>query len=260
MAEESYVHYSQQSYWDNRYSQGTNQTDWYFAYNQAIKELLDTFDTKDIKILHVGCGNSLFSEYLAKAGYLNVTNIDYSPVVIEQMKKKYSDSLPNAKWLVMDGLSLKFPDASFHVVCEKGTLDAVLCGEDFEVNARKFNREMSRVLKHGGQFISMTFERPHRRLPFLDDYSYGWKVLYMKVKGELAPVDEGEESSIYQNEKSLVETERVKENDKNEEKAQETKDVSDMKIVEKQEISDKLKDEEEEDNDDDCYIYVMLKQ
>lgn len=54
--------------------------------------------SKDDHILMVGCGNSKLSEQMYEAGYKNITNIDISPTVIEQMK----NLSPGMEWHVMD--------------------------------------------------------------------------------------------------------------------------------------------------------------
>ena len=45
--------------------------------------------TKESKILNVGAGNSPFSETMYEEGYKNITNIDFSDIVVEDMKEKY---------------------------------------------------------------------------------------------------------------------------------------------------------------------------
>lgn len=61
-------------------------------------------------------------------GYRDITNIDYSQVVIDNMKER-SEAARSMRWLVMDIRSLRFDRASFDVVIEKATLDALLVHE-----------------------------------------------------------------------------------------------------------------------------------
>ena len=61
-------------------------------------------------------------------GFTDITNIDYSSVVINNMKKKYNN-LPSMKWAVMDIRDLKYCEHTFDVVIEKGTLDSLLVDE-----------------------------------------------------------------------------------------------------------------------------------
>ena len=57
---------------------------------------------KNLRILVLGCGNAEFSEELYDAGYQNITNIDISPVCIQQMSVKNALTRPNMSWLVGD--------------------------------------------------------------------------------------------------------------------------------------------------------------
>lgn len=62
-------------------------------------------------------------------GYKNIVNTDYSPVVIERMRARYTDTMPDMTWLEMDINKLAFDDCSFDCVLEKGTIDALLVDE-----------------------------------------------------------------------------------------------------------------------------------
>ena len=58
-------------------------------------------------ILMIGCGNSAFStDMYLNGGYHNIVNIDYSEIVIEEMKAKTSKTCPDMKWEVGDVTNL----------------------------------------------------------------------------------------------------------------------------------------------------------
>jgi len=62
-------------------------------------------------------------------GFKNIVNIDYSPVVISNMQSRYK-ALQGLEWIVMDATDMtEFLPASFDVVLEKGTFDALLVTE-----------------------------------------------------------------------------------------------------------------------------------
>ena len=60
-------------------------------------------------------------------GFTQITNIDYSPVVIENMRNKTAKT--DMKWLVMDITNMEFESEKFDVIIEKATLDALLVNE-----------------------------------------------------------------------------------------------------------------------------------
>jgi ubiquinone/menaquinone biosynthesis C-methylase UbiE len=69
--------------------------------------------------------NIVLGHDMYKDGYENITNVDYSSIVINQMKERYSH-MTNMKWLEMDIRDLKFKDGEFDIVIDKATLDALL--------------------------------------------------------------------------------------------------------------------------------------
>ena len=99
-----------------------------------------------------GCGNSRLTEDMFEDGYTSITNIDISRVCIEQMVERYKDK-PTLQWQQMNCCALDFPDETFDVVLDKGTLDSVLCGEGSTANTAKMCSEVSRVLKPNGVFL-----------------------------------------------------------------------------------------------------------
>lgn len=62
------------------------------------------------------------------AGYQSITNMDYSSVCISTMRARHSDCV-GMTWHEMDIRQLSFPDASFDVILEKATLDAIMVEE-----------------------------------------------------------------------------------------------------------------------------------
>jgi hypothetical protein len=59
-------------------------------------------------------------------GYTNQTSVDFSQVVIDAMKSKYSDL--ETRWYVMDVRKLQMPNESVDIAIDKGTLDAMIHG------------------------------------------------------------------------------------------------------------------------------------
>ncbi|RXM99795.1 Endothelin-converting enzyme 2 [Acipenser ruthenus] len=167
-----------------------------------------------------GCGNSSMSSDMHSCGFTSITNIDYSAVCIEAMAARHR-GCPGMDWHQMDARSLTFAEGSFDVVLEKGTLDAMMVEEkdpwrvspETSEMVQQVLKQVSRVLKPGGRFISITFAQPHFRKQQYAREEFGWSVrhdtygsgfhyfLYVMTKGEaLSPeervlqsrLDEGE--------------------------------------------------------------------
>lgn len=94
-------------------------------------------------------------------GYKNITNIDISEVVIEQMKRTYRDK--EMIWETVDATAMKnYVDGSFSVIIDKGTLDAMMSSEDSETASFvKYFDEMSRVLKPMGRIVIISLLQEH---------------------------------------------------------------------------------------------------
>lgn len=55
-----------------------------------------------MQILVPGCGNSRLSEHLYDLGFKDITNIDFSKVVISDMLRRNVRARPGMRWRVMD--------------------------------------------------------------------------------------------------------------------------------------------------------------
>jgi SAM-dependent methyltransferase len=139
----------------------------------------EMFDDGENFLLFVSCLFSyrfLFLSPFFSPGYTNITNIDVSRVVIDQMIDRYKDK-PTLQWQQMNVTALDFPDETFDVVIAKATLDAVLCGEGSTANVAKFCSEVSRVLKPTGIFFIVSYGVPDNRLNYLEkEDAYSWTV------------------------------------------------------------------------------------
>lgn len=76
----------------------------------------------------------------------------------------------------MDCLDLKFADAQFNVVMDKGTLDSLLCGDNSTANTAKYCAEVSRSLAADGVFFIVSYGTPENRMSYLEVEEYGWSV------------------------------------------------------------------------------------
>ncbi|KAI8381569.1 S-adenosyl-L-methionine-dependent methyltransferase [Radiomyces spectabilis] len=164
--------YKTKEYWEQRYQQESPDTtfDWFKTHEELKPLFQGCIPHKDASILILGCGNSTLGEDMYRDGYKNITNIDYSGTVIENMKKRCED-MPDMKWLEMDIRALEFENESFDIIIDKGTMDALMCdrgdvwdpSEELVAEVKKEVDEVERVLKVGGSFIYITFGQPHFR-------------------------------------------------------------------------------------------------
>ena len=118
--------YSKAEYWDSRYQLDPEPFEWYQNFD-AVKPILKPLLNSNLaaRVLQLGCGNSRFAEDLYNSGFRDLTNVDVSRVVVQQMQKRHLDKM-EIKWLVGDVLQLEFHDPTFDLVFDKGTLDSIL--------------------------------------------------------------------------------------------------------------------------------------
>ena len=156
--------YSKKEYWNERFNQTNANFDWYADWDQLSKYFIPIL-TPESKILMVGCGNSKLSEQMYLSNYKNIINIDISDIVIEKMKKQY----PEMNWQEMDATKMSFENNLFDCVIDKGTLDAIMCGED-PIPPANLIKEMYRVTKKSGNFCIITHGEPETRINYFEKF------------------------------------------------------------------------------------------
>ncbi|KAJ1087451.1 hypothetical protein NDU88_000622 [Pleurodeles waltl] len=174
--------YSSVGFWDGRYRADGPPRDW-FGGLSSFGGLLEEQLRREDRLLVLGCGDSSLSYDLFQKGYTSITNIDYSPVCIEAMSRRHAHC-HGMVWTIMDARALAFPNESFDVVLEKGTLDAMMVEERDPWNVSpqtaalldQVLKEVSRVLRPGGRFISITFAQPHFRKRHYAQPGYSWSI------------------------------------------------------------------------------------
>ena len=120
-----------------------------------------------------------------------MTSCDYSPVVINKMKERCSEKM-SMKCMVASEVSLvgdvedihhmSYPDESFDVVIDKGTLDAIICGDEATCFPDKVLLEVNRVLKKGGVYICITFGMPENRMDYFQKSPLKWKITHIPLR------------------------------------------------------------------------------
>ncbi len=129
-----------------------------------------------ISVLEVGCGDAPLGQDLAtsiqaygsKSGtdpskiIEKIVCLDYSKNVIASMKQemKNETGIP-VLYEVGDARDLSYKNASFEIILEKGTLDAMLSDSDGVSNCRKIVAECARLLTIGGYFVIISHLNAH---------------------------------------------------------------------------------------------------
>eukprot|EP01133_Synstelium_polycarpum_P012021 gene12021-14061_t len=103
----------------------------------------------------------------------------------------------------MDARSMSFDSCAFDSVFDKGTIDAVMCSDEDNSNVIKMVAEVSRVLKPGGFFLSISYGSPESRMPILDKPEHRWKI-YMRMLGTHKDAQMNECHYIYVMQKDVV--------------------------------------------------------
>ena len=153
-------------YWNNRYHGGAEASHEWFRTFEKLQPFLERRLPKPSlkpRILHLGCGDSSLTASLFDLHYTNQLSVDFSETVIKQMQRKHSD----LDWRVEDVRKLNLQGSSFDVAIDKGTLDAMLYGsqwdppDEVQDNVRQYVDEVARVLKPKGTWLYITFRQPH---------------------------------------------------------------------------------------------------
>lgn len=108
-----------------------------------------------------------------------IINMDFSSVVIDQMRKKYNCVAPEMEFVCADVTNgLPFKDESFDLIVCKGTFDSILCIGSVSC-AKNLIADCSRVLAEGhGCLFLVSYGSPDNRAVFLEhqnDVSYYWE-------------------------------------------------------------------------------------
>lgn len=126
---------------------------------------------KEDKILHIGCGSSRLSGELSDDGYELITNLDFSPIVIEQNIERYRQKYPKMDFKTMDVLNMQeLQPQFFNAVLDKGTFDCIMFGENFQQNIETMMNEIKRVLVPGGEFICVSHGDEEHRRKYFEQY------------------------------------------------------------------------------------------
>lgn len=171
---EANLKYTQQAYWDERFSSEA-EYEWLASWTD-LRPLILPFLPRDAAVLIVGNGNSALPADLAHdAPSATILSTDYSSVAVSRAQAAGGPA--NVSHAVADMLDLEaaLGSSRFDVVIDKGALDALVAvgGDSWTpstatcLTARRVCDGVSRVLKSGGVYLGISFSQPHFRLPLL---------------------------------------------------------------------------------------------
>ena len=167
--------YNEKNFWNNRYEKETDPFEWYQPWGK-FKASISQYVTGNGQALVLGCGNSQMSSDLLSDGFEKVVSIDFSDVVISQMKKKYQNET-KLEWETGDIAKMKFPSNSFDYVFDKATIDTLICGDNSNKVVGALLKEIARVMKPGGTFILISYGTPSTRKRFFESTQNGLNII-----------------------------------------------------------------------------------
>ncbi|CAK81223.1 unnamed protein product (macronuclear) [Paramecium tetraurelia] len=171
--------YAKDQFWEDRYKEHKGRFDWYVEWPQLKFYLEQTkFKiSKESSILMVGCGNSALSEQMYKDGYHNIVSIDISKTIIDRMQESAIKKNMKLQYQVMDATTMDFQDKQFDIAFDKGTLDALSCGDD--IKNLLLLKEMNRVAK---QLIFVSHSSHQKRINIMEQVFENRNVFETKIK------------------------------------------------------------------------------
>ncbi|CAM9313829.1 unnamed protein product, partial [Ectocarpus fasciculatus] len=178
-------HTGSASYWDERYASSEETFDWYQDYSTLRPYIIPHLKkAADFEILVPGCGNSRLGADIYSDGFVNITNVDISSVVISQMTSMYA-KYEEMEFSTMDAKHMEFiPNCCFDVIVDKALFDSMLCGDENTADVQQLVTEMWRILKPGGVYLLVSHGAPPSRLPHLSANSsnYQWSIQHHELR------------------------------------------------------------------------------
>ena len=174
--------FGRQEYWDDLYRDNPKNEffSWYTGWTDLEPFLAELIPSTNSTILLPGVGNDSMLRDMYDAGYQYLTAFDYAPqgmaqcrdmlgperIIVRQDDDTSHNDSRGVRLFVGDARNLhELEDASFDVVLEKGTLDAIVQSGDGSSEAEKAVglqsmheaiAELTRVVRPGGLFVSIS--------------------------------------------------------------------------------------------------------
>jgi methyl halide transferase len=140
------------NYWDNRYQ--NQQTGWDIGYpSTPLKEYFDQLTDKNLKILIAGCGNAYEAKYLLNNGFTDVTLVDISLILVNELKEKLRQFIENGHCRVIHQDIFEHND-QYDLIIEQ----TLFCAIDPSLR-KNYAQKMCELLKPSGKLVGLLFDK-----------------------------------------------------------------------------------------------------
>ena len=264
-----FSNFADKNYWLERYENTKNTSEWYDDY-ETIKPLIYQLNiSKRSVILHVGIGNSEFSEKMYDDGFKKSYNIDFARNVIHFMKLRNKRLRNSMIFETMDALNVEYEDEQFDVIFDKATFDCILCDIGADKKAKIYIKEIYRLLKPKGYYFLISNSEPTKRIKYLRNSNMKFNVAIYKIENEEEDINKYDMLDFNMNvfkkthyvyickkmeEAKIIEDENLDDNDE-----EEKKDISN-EIENKKAIEEKDKDKKENIEKESLISYISLEE
>lgn len=264
-----FSNFADKNYWLERYENTKNTSEWYDDY-ETIKPLIYELNiSKRSVILHVGIGNSEFSEKMYDDGFKKSYNIDFARNVIHFMKLRNKRLRNSMIFETMDALNVEYEDEQFDVIFDKATFDCILCDIGADKKAKIYIKEIYRLLKPKGYYFLISNSEPTKRIKYLRNSNMKFNVAIYKIENEEEDINKYDMLDFNMNvfkkthyvyickkmeEAKITESENLDDNDE-----EEKKDISNG-IENKKAIEEKDKDKKDNIEKESLISYISLEE
>ena len=137
-------------YWNDRYLQG--QTGWdIHQVSPPLQAYFDQLPRKNDAILIPGCGNSYEAEYLLKQGFTDITLLDISPALTDNLRKKFQPLPPALQLITADFFD---HEGQYDLIIEQ----TFFCALD-PAQRPAYVEKTYNLLRRGGRLAGLLFDR-----------------------------------------------------------------------------------------------------
>ncbi len=158
------------NYWNERYL--SNQTGWDIGnVSTPLKDYFDQLTHKNMRILIPGGGNSYEAAYLLEKGFTDITVVDISSVVTDQLKNKYNN--PHIQIITSDFFDL---EGQYDLIIEQ----TFFCALDPSLR-EKYIQTVKKLLSDNGKLVGLLFNKVFETNPPFGGNEEEYRQLFSSV-------------------------------------------------------------------------------